>query len=462
MQIKLDKIIVLAVLFLFSTSLFAQQQREVIDKIVGKVGNELILLSDVEEQFDLTEKERGGVPPDFRCALVDNLLAKGLLLTQAKLDSVEVSDEEVDAQLNARIEQILGYMNNDVSQFEEYYGQSISAVRKQFRDDLEDQLLVQRMRGQVVAGVTVTPAEVKSFFASIPVDSLPYFNSEVEIGEIVYKPQVSAAEKQKALTKLEEIRTRIVDGGEDFGQLASIFSDDGSSARLNGDLGTQRRGTFVPEFEAAAYNLENGEISKIVESEFGYHLIQTIERRGNSIHTRHILIRPEINQDDLQLAQSRLDSIRTLILNDSISFSRSVKRFSDKDQQSFNNDGSMVNPKSGNTFFEIADLDPEVYFTIDTMEVGNISAPIEFRNPLGEIYYRIILLKSRTKPHKANLAQDYSKIKAAALESKTTSHVNKWVTEKMGATYIAIDRMYHGCPNLQNWLKEVQTAKPKP
>ncbi|MEM1319068.1 MAG: peptidylprolyl isomerase [Bacteroidota bacterium] len=454
-MMRIDKITLLAVLLLLSSGLIAQQ-KAVIDKIVGKVGNELVLLSDVEEQFDLMSKEQGGLPEDFRCTLMDNLLAKGLLLTQARLDSVEVSDEEVDAQLNARIDNILGYMNGNVAQFEEYYGQSISEVRKQFRGDLEDQLLVQRMRGQIVADISVTPAEVKDFFASIPVDSLPYFNSEVEIGEIVLKPKVNETEKAKARAEVEELRTRIVDGGEDFGELARKYSDDGGSARVDGNLGNQRRGTFVPEFEAAAYNLENGQISKAVETEFGFHIIQTLERRGNSINTRHILIKPDVTENDLIKTRSLLDSIRTLVLEDSTTFSRAVKRYSDENQQSYNNDGNMVNPKSGNTFFEIADLEPDIYFTIDTMEVGDISAPIEFRNPLGEIYYRIIFLKSRTRPHKANLSEDYSKIKAAALEAKTTSHVNKWVQEKMGATYISIDPRYHSCPNLQPWIKVIR------
>lgn len=454
----MKKISLFAIMMVLTLSVKAQ--KEVIDKIVGKVGNELILLSDIEEQHDLMEKERGSAPEDLRCSLMDNQLASKLLLTHARLDSVEVTQEEVEAQLNARIDQILAYMNNDLNQFREYYGQGVSEVKEQFRQDLENQLLVQRMRGTIVSDIAVTPSEVREFFASIPKDSLPYFSSEVEVGEVVMKPEVNKEQKELAKSRIDDIRNRVLEGGEDFAELAKIFSDDPGSARIGGDLGWQRRGTFVPEFEAAAYNLDKGEYSKIVESDFGFHFIQTIERRGNSIHTRHILIRPEITEADLELTASKLDTIRNLLATDSISFNYAVKRYSDDKVQSYNNGGSMVNEKTGNTFFEGGDLEPEIFFTIDTMEVNDISAPIQYRDPSGEIYYRIILLKSRTPPHKANLASDYSKIKAAALESKTNVHISKWVQEKVAGTYIYIDGIYHGCPVLKPWLEPKMLVKP--
>ncbi len=426
-------------------------QRSVIDKVVAKVGGELVLLSEVEEQFALMLAQTPNLPPDVRCDIVDGILVSKLLLNQAKLDSVEVDDEEVETQLNARIERILSYMNNDVSQFEAYYGQTVNEVKEQFREDLKSQLLVERMRGQIMKDVTVTPSEVKAFFNNIPKDSLPYFNSEVEIREIVYKPKVNAEERQKAIDKLITLRQRIVEGGEDFAALAQKFSDDGGSARIGGDLGWTKRGKFVPEFEAAAYNLEKEEISQIVESEFGFHLIQLLERRGNSIHVRHILIKPEITDSDLELARNHLDSVRTLIVNDSISFSLAVKRFSDENTQSYTNDGRIINPVTGNTFFEIGDLDPDIYFTIDTMKVGNISAPFEFNDPRGETYFRIIMLQSRTAPHRASLELDYFKIQQAAIESKKNEFINRWVKDKIESTFVNIDPMYAGCPALAKW-----------
>ena len=432
--------------------LTSAQNRVVIDKIVATVGNELVLLSDVEEQYDLLEKQQGVLPENFRCIILENLLAEKLLLNQAKLDSIEVTSEEVEAQLQARIDQILAYMNNDIQQFEDYYGQTIPEVKEAFRQDLENQLLVQRMRSKIVSEVTVTPAEVKTFFNKIHPDSLPYFNSEVELGELVFNPKVNEEQRQISLNKIEEIRNRIVAGGEDFAELAKLYSDDPGSARIGGDLGMQRRGTFVPEFEAAAYNLSKDEVSEVVETEFGFHIIQLLDRRGNNIHCRHILIVPEITQADLDLAVETLNKVRNQLLKDSISFSRAVKMYSDKNLPSYNNDGDLQNPKTGKTIFETGDLEPEIYFTIDTMDVGEISSPIQFQTRSGETAYQLVYLKSRTSPHKANLLLDYSKIKAAATEQKTNQIISDWVFKKIGSTFVDIDPSFHSCEVIKKWL----------
>jgi peptidyl-prolyl cis-trans isomerase SurA len=434
--------------------LMMAQNKAIIDKVIAIVGNELILLSDVEEQYELATKQQGVLPEGFKGVILENLLADRLLLNQSRLDRILVSDDEVESQLQARIDQILAYMNNDMSQFEAYYGQSISDVKETFRADLENQLLVQRMRSSIIADVNVTPSEVKEFFFSIPVDSLPYFNSEVEIGEIVLKPTVNDEQKEISRLKLEEIRRRIVVDGEDLSELAKIYSDDPASARIGGDLGRQRRGTFVPEFEAAAYNLEKDSISWVFESEFGFHIVQLIDRRGNNIHTKHILIRPLITQEDLKLAKNTLKKVRGLVQHDSLSFSRAVKLYSDKNIQSFNNDGMLVNPNTGKSIFETGDLEPDIYFAVDSMKIGSISAPIEFTDRDGSVGYRLILLKSRTIPHVANLGQDYSKIKAAATESKTSIYVNDWVLSKIRSTYIKIDPMFQGYESLGIWLNK--------
>lgn len=428
----------------------AYGQKAIIDKVVAMVGGEVILLSEVEEQYALMKAQQPNLPDGARCDVLENLLVGKLLLNQAKLDSIEVAEAEVEDQLNARIDRILAYMNGDITQFEDYYGQTITQVKDQFREDLRNQILVDRMRAQILEGVTVTPSEVKQFFAQIPRDSLPYFNSEVEIGEIVYQPVVNAEERQRAISKLEELRKQILAGEATFEALAQRWSDDGS-ARIGGDLGWAKRGKFVPEFEAAAYKLEPNEISPVVETEFGFHLIQLLERRGNSIHVRHILIRPEITDEDLDLAYNYLDSIRQVILTDSVNFSQAVKRYSNEDVQSYNNDGRMINPATNNTFFEIGDLEPDIYFAIDTMKVGDISNPLEFKTPMDETHYRIIQLQSRTSPHRANLQQDYSKIRQAAVQSKQNEYLSDWVERTIEATYIFIDPLYAKCPSIENW-----------
>ncbi len=440
-----------SILCLFFTLTSFGQDKQIIDKVVAKVGGELILLSDIEGQFDLMRQQQGSIEDEARCSIMENLMATNLLLNQAKLDSIEVADVEVEAQLTARIDNILAYMGGDLNQFESYYGQTVDETRSDFREDLKNQLLTDRMRSKIIADATVTPSEVKDFFKGIPTDSLPYFNSEVEVGEIVYVPKVNETERLKARAKLDEIRNQIVEGA-DFAELAYKFSDDGGSGRAGGDLGWQKRGTFVTEFEAAAYNLEEGQMSDLVESQFGFHLIELIERRGNNLHCRHILIKPEITEADFDLAVQHLDSVTNLLRYDSLNFSLGVKKFSDEDAQSYNNDGMMQNPQTGNSFWEVGDLDPDLYFTLDTMEVGQYSAPLKFTAPGGDASYRVILLKSRTEPHKANLQQDYSKIKTAALQAKQGNFVNNWIINKMESTFIDVDTGYKTCPNIATFV----------
>ena len=436
------------------------QERALVDYVVSKVGDEIILLSDVELKFKYEEERRGYLPEEAKCSFLEQIMGEKLLVNQAKLDSVIIDDGMVEQQLSARIDHILGLMNNDISQFESYYGKTVAEVRNEMREDLRSQLTAERMQSDVMANIQITPKEVKSYFESIPKDSLPYFSSEVEVGEIVVNPKVSPEEREKSIKKLEDIRARIL-AGEDFAELARLYSDDAGSARLGGDLGLQKRGTFVPAFEAAAYNLVEGELSEIIESEFGFHLIELLERRGNLIHTRHILTKPSITEDDLEQTQVYLDSIRTVFMTDSITFEEMVKRYSDEKVQSYNNGGRMLNPATGNTFFETAQLDVDIFFAIDTLEVGEMSGPIEFLKPTGEKAYRLILLQSRTQPHQANLSQDYTKIKNAAIEASKNTYLNEWLEDKVQSTYVEITPTFLvGCPNLSRWVKTKTIISP--
>ena len=260
----MKKLIGICFVVLAATSLaFAQDM--MIDKVIVQVGSELILLSEIEEQFAYASEQKGGIPPEARCQILEQVMAQKLMVNQAKLDSIVVSDPEVESQLDARFERILQMMGGDTKQFEDFYGQTIPQAREGMRSELKSQLLAERMQTQVMNDIVVTPSEVKNFYDRIPKDSLPYFNSEVEIREIVMKPQVNKEEALKARTFLEELKQRII-AGEDFAELAIKHSDDPGSGRLGGDLGMTKRGSFVPAFEAAAYNLEKDELSEIVES----------------------------------------------------------------------------------------------------------------------------------------------------------------------------------------------------
>lgn len=436
----------------------AGAQSYVLDKVVAKVGNEYVLHSEVEEHHDYLRKQRGDVPEGLKCQILEEELVKNLLVHHARIDSVEVPDDEVEKQLDARIDQMLEYAGGDVSQIEEYYGMTISQMKESTRREMHKQLNAERMQSTIIDGINVTPAEVVKYFNSIPRDSLPYFNSEVEIGEIVYQPVVNAMEREKAIAMLHRIQDSL-ESGADFGELARNFSDDRSSAAQGGSLGRTSRGSFVPEFEGAAYNLEPGEISDIVETQFGFHLILLEKRFGTAIQTRHILIRPEITDADLEKAQQHLLDVRELIISDSLTWVEAVREYSDEDAQSYSNGGRVVNPKTGNTFFETGELEPDVFFSIDTMEIDDISGPIAFRTPTGDISYKIIQLQSRTPPHRASLDRDYSKIQTAARQSKRNEAFNEWIEERIGNTYILLDDRYREkCPSLDRWNVESSKA----
>ena len=447
---NISKVLCLVALVILGNQVNAQT-KVVLDKVVAKLGSEVVLYSEVEEKIALMKQNRADIPDDARCYIIESLLASNLLVNQARIDSVLVTDVEVEAQMNARMDQILSMMNNDMNLFQEVYGQTVAQMKNQVKLDMEKKLLAERMQGQVMQGVDVTPSDVIAFFNRIPKDSLPYFASEVELGEIVHYPKVNKVEKQKALDKIQDIQNQLNEGG-DFAELATKYSDDFGSGRQGGDLGFNSRGSFVPEFEAAAYKLKNGEVSDIVETQFGFHIIKLNERRGNSIHASHILVKPEITDADLEIARELLDSVRQLVIVDSMEFKVAVKKFSDEREQSYNNGGRMVNPKSGNTFFETADVDTEIFFAIDTIEVNDITSPIRFRSPQGEFVFRIVKLLSRSRPHKASLAEDYSKIQSAAKESRKNEIFNSWIEKTIGSTYIMVDPIYQGCPNVEKWF----------
>ncbi len=429
------------------------QERKLIDKVAGTVGAEIILLSDIESQLAYMQAQRGAAPPNARCMILENLLGQNLLLHQARVDSIQITDDEVEAQISARVDRILALMNNDHQQFEDYYGKTVSEIRGEFREPIQNQILIDRMQNKVLSSITITPAEVRSFFERVPKDSLPYFNSEVEMAEIIYYPKVNEEQKQNAYLQISRIKKLITEEKKDFAAVASEYSDDVGSARVGGDLGWQKRGTFVPEFESVAYNLEPGEISDIFETPFGYHIVQLLERRGNLLHTRHILITPKIEQSDLDLAIHVLDSLRKAISVDSLlTFEEAVKAHGDENTTSFNNGGRMLNPQSGNTFFEIGDLDHRLFFVIDTLQVGQISAPIPNQDPTGKVSFQMIKLLSRSRPHKASLKTDYSRIREAALAEKKNAHLDKWIQAHIARTYIEVDPAYHTCPLLDRWI----------
>lgn len=432
------------------------QDRKVIDRVVARVGGEIILLSDVEEQYAYIKDQSVEVNENTRCEILESTIAQKMIIHHAKVDSVEVSDAEVDGQLDYRFDNILAQMNGDEEFFQSYYGATVGEMKEKFRDDQKQQILMERMQQTLIAKIDITPKEVLEFYKEIPYDSLPYLNSEVEISEIVIEPKVNEEQRQIALDKITDIRKQIVEDDQPFEEMAKRFSMDGSAAN-GGDLGFAKRGNYVADFEAAAYGLKKGELSEVVESEFGFHIIELIERRGNRIHVRHILIKPEITDEDLDLAKEKLEGIIAEIAVDSITFKEAVRKFSLEASTSYTNGGRMKNPKTGNTFFETSDLPPDVYFAIDTLNVDHITAPIEYDTPSGETLYRAIKLDTRTSPHRASLETDYDRIKQIAKNGKKNEYMADWIDKKYQKTYIEVEGIYDTCPNLAKWGKKWAT-----
>lgn len=445
----------IAVVLFLPTGTSAQK---LVDKVVGQVGSEYILLSDVEKQFSYLQESQGTIDDAERCNILEGLMGQKIMVDQAKLDSIVVTEAEVEQQLDFRIESILRQMNGDTEFFEEYYGQSINEVKNWMRVNMREMLLSDRMRASLFEGINITPSETRTFFNKIPKDSLPYFNAEVEVAEIVKVPQVNEEEKQKSYDEAMDVYNQLMDGA-DFAELAKQYSADPGSRRMGGDLGWQSRGTFVPEFEAVAYTLTMDEISEPVESPFGYHIIQLKGRRGNTVNTRHILFKPTLTLQDMEKAKNELVAIKEEIESDSITFVKAIKKYSSDKEESYNNNGRLTNPVNGTTFFETGDLPPEIYFEIENIEVGEITDPIEYQNPQGETQYRIIKLLSRIRPHKANLKEDYSKIQFYAKENKKNEYFANWIQDKASKTFIQLDGRFKECPNLQNWGNENQKSE---
>ncbi len=415
----------------------------IIDKIVAKVDDYAVLMSDVEKTY-LDMVSRGQVDSELgKCEILESLVTQKMLLAQAELDSVIVLDAEVSIELDQRMAYFINQFGGNEEELEEYYGKPLEQIQEEIRDDLTEQMTVRRMRDQITSETSVTPSEIRRFFNSIPKDSLPYFSEEVTVGQIVKIPSVSKKQSEETEAFLFGLKGRILNG-ESFAELAKKYSQDPGSASNGGEYANFiRRGEFVPEFEAAAFKLKPGEISDPVGTDFGFHLIQLIERRGNEYRVRHILIIPQIKQTDIDAAKEELDSIRKLIVIDSIPFEKLAKELSDEKLTGQN--GGYFTDASGSDQIATDQLDPGIYFSLDTMKLETISKPVEFQQPDGKIAVRLVYYKAKFKPHKANLKDDWLKIQSAALNEKRARTEKEWFEKSKFNFFILVDEEYQSC-----------------
>lgn len=421
-----------------------------VDQVAAVVGSNIILHSEIESQYLQVLQETSLRGNELRCKVLDQLLLNRLLLNQAKIDSLNVSDDQVDSKINQNMSFYVRQFGS-VEKLEQFYGKSIAELKAEFRPLIRDQMLSQQMQGKITGNVTASPSDVKSFYESIPKDSLPLINTELEYAQIVRKVPVGQEEKSRSMEQILSLRERILKG-EDFSTLAILYSQDKESAKQGGELGFVNRGDLVPEFESAAFRLKNNtEISPVVESPFGYHIIQLIERRGERINCRHILIRPTVTTTDMVNTQQFLDSLAIAIRDGKITFAEAAEKFSD-DTDSKMNGGLVVNQGSGATRFEADQVDPTALFILDKLNTGEVSSPSLSSSREGDQMYRLLMLRSRTEPHRLNLKDDYQRLQELALSDKQNRILENWRNKKKAITYIRISDSYNYCPVLKDWI----------
>lgn len=446
----IKKIKIIFILVFISSLMFSQENS--IDGIVAIVGQKTILKSEVETQI-LQYKSRGETHGgNLRCFVFEELLYQALLVNQSFVDSLEVSDNQVNGELDRRMAMFEEQMGGRDA-MEKYFNKPYSKIRNNFKAVIKDQLLSQQMESQVTSDIKVSPKEVKAFFSRMPKDSLPLVESEIEIAQIVIHPKIKEKQIEKIKKTLEEFMDR-VNKGEDFAFLASLYSDDVASAEKDGDLGWVKRGDLVPEFAEAAFELtEKGQMSDVVKTEFGYHIIQFLERKGEKIHIRHILKIPKPLSSEKSKAKTSLDSIASIIRNSKMTFEEAALRYS-TDEDSKKSGGIVINPYTGTSGFQSSQLDPATNYVLKQMKIGEVSEPFESRSMKGKPEIKIIKLLGKTEPHVANIDTDYQLISDMAKEKKKKEVVSNWIKKVQKTTYLKIDKDYQNCDfKYKGWIE---------
>lgn len=418
----------------------------VIDKIIAKVDNYIVLKSELEGAYQNYLAEGNPASGNARCGMLNRLIVNKLLVAKAEIDSVTVSDEEVDMETDQRMQMILQNSGTSPEQLEQAYGKTLVEIKIELRDQIREQKLAREMTSKITKDLTITPAEVKRFFNKIPADSLPFYSSDVEVAQIVRVAKVSEVQKQEARQRLVDLRNRIL-GGENFNDLARKYSEDPSAQYNGGEMGYVGRGAMVPSFEAMAFKLREGEISQPFESPFGFHIMQLIDRRGNEYNSRHVLISAVPSANDIDRARQYLDSLRRKIVKDSIKFDVAAKEYSD--DQATKGLGGYFTDQDGSTRISMREIDPVVYLAIDTMKVGSVSQPMTYRTEQQKDAVRILYFKNKLPPHQANLKDDWSRIQSAALSEKRDRILDKWFQKSRGDVFITIDPEFDSCNILE-------------
>lgn len=436
---------IIALFALAVLSAYSASGQQVVESVVAVVGNEVIYLSEIEGQVVQLKAERDPTPVEqLRCRLFEDQLVQKLFLDQARIDSIEVSTENVEADLNSRLTEYIRRAGSEQA-LETYFNKSMAEIRKDLREMLTNQYIVQETQGTIAQDITVTPEEVKKFYNTIPRDSLALVPRKVQLSMISVEPPDMEASKAEVRQRLLDLRSRIING-ESFSTLAILYSEDPGSAPRGGELGFNTRGELAKPYAEAAWSLKQGVVSKIVETEFGFHIIQLIDRKGDMVNSRHILMKPKLTAEQTEWAILKLDSIATLVRTDSLTFMQAAMRYS-TDKATRANGGKMVsqNPAERVDWLTLDELSREVNLVVRNMKLGEISEPFRTTDSKGNNIYCIIRLDAEIPAHRLNMQDDYNHLSELALRDKQSRKYEEWIADKIKRTYIRISDDFRGC-----------------
>lgn len=439
-------------LALFTATSLAQQKKVVVDKIIAVVGSKIILKSDVDNSILDMQRQGVEVPANARCLTLDQSMGIKALVLQAEKDSLPVTEEEIESDIENQIRQFVGAYGSK-EELEKVAGRSVYQLKEDFREGFRDRKLAAAMRNKIVGDVHITPNEVKNYYDRIPTDSLSFYESEVEIGQVIVYPKASHEAEEYAIEQLAEFKKQ-VDAGKDIKTLANLNSDDPSAKQNNGQFEINRKEkSFDPIWMAKAFTLKEGQTSNPFKTKFGYHIIQLVSRSGDDAVVRHILKIPQVTNIEIKEGNLKLDSVRSKLIAGTIDFGAAVNRYSDDEGSKFT--GGMIQGQNG-SFLTIDQLDKEIIPVYKSLTVGSYSHPVEFSDERGKKGVRILYLKSQTQPHRENMKDDYSKIATRALEEKKENALDKWFATKLSGYYVMVDPEYNSCEVMAKW---VQAAK---
>lgn len=445
----------LILLFCFLTTFIPTyaQNKGVIDEVIWVVGDEAILLSEVEEERLRAQYEGQQIKGDPYCVIPEQLAIQKLFLHQAELDSIEANESSVSHQVDMRLNYYINQIGSK-EKMEEYFRKTSTEIREEMMNTVRNQMIIQQMQQKLTENIKPTPADIRRYYSTLPEDSIPMMPAQVEVQILSFEPNVPVEETERIKQRLREFTERVQSGSADFSMLARLYSEDTESAKRGGELGFVGRGQLVTEFADVAFNLNDPKrVSRIVQTEYGYHIIQLIEKKGERINCRHILLRPRISASDKIRAIERLDSIQKVIQNGELQFEQAVIQYSE-DKNTIMNAGLMINPNTGSSRFEYQDLAPEIAKQIYSMQEGDISAPFVMMDPLkNREVCAIVRLKKKTDIHRANLTDDFQTIKAMLEQKLSQEFIHNWILTKQKNTYIQISPEWQGCDfEYPGWL----------